>query len=162
MENTLTSLTSCGGTSKETVLRSTLVQLSMHGRMKNIPANIQHQNGKRKHLCTSFKIIHKDFIPKLLPTPPPMYKLNFGFAHTLKQRTTKRGIHFQDPELSAPSLKCNRPVQQEEATSLHYMNNNSLSQQQLSSYSANFCSLKHSQKQLMTWRFDSSRVFLKG
>ena len=33
--------TSCGGTSKETVLKSTFVYESVHGRMKNSPADTQ-------------------------------------------------------------------------------------------------------------------------
>ena len=37
-------LTSWGGTSKEIVLRSTLMKLSIHGMMKNIPANKQKEN----------------------------------------------------------------------------------------------------------------------
>ena len=35
----LKGVTSCGGTSNETVLRSTLVYVSVHGMMKNRPRN---------------------------------------------------------------------------------------------------------------------------
>lgn len=43
-------LTSCGGTSNETVLRSTFVYVSIHGIMKNIPGPLSPPETRRPNL----------------------------------------------------------------------------------------------------------------